>query len=296
MLYLMEKMSHFSILNNNYISPPRGGEAEGRGGGRNTSILMLLFLAFTFLSADYQKHNTLNLTANYFTADRLGNFYVVTNANTVAKYNALNNPIYIASIKKYGPISYIDVNNPLKILLFFEEFSTVVTLDNTLSETGAYVLPDEGILRAGAVAISFDNNIWVYDELAFKLKKINEQLKIIQESVNLSTFLGADLQPNFMLERDKWVYLNDPKLGILVFDVFGTYKNTIPIKGLSDFQIMGDNLVYIDEYKKIQVYNLKTLDIKNMDVPLPQTAKQVRVGKDVMYILDGKALDLYILK
>ena len=30
---------------------------------------------------------------------------------------------------RYGKIAYIDVSNPLKILLFYQEFGTIVTLD-----------------------------------------------------------------------------------------------------------------------------------------------------------------------
>jgi hypothetical protein len=37
---------------------------------------------------------------------------------------------YFNNVKKFGKISTIDVSNPLKVLLYYKDFSTIVVLDS----------------------------------------------------------------------------------------------------------------------------------------------------------------------
>ncbi len=74
-------------------------------------------------------------------------------------------------VKRYGKIYSIDASNPLKILVYFRDFATIVVLDRLLTVRNTIDLRKQNIYQAQAVATSYDGNIWVYDELESKLKK-----------------------------------------------------------------------------------------------------------------------------
>jgi len=193
-------------------------------------------------------------------------------------------------------LSFIDATDPFNLLLFYPDFRRVILLDRTLSETGAFDLFNLDVIDVPAVGISSDNNLWIYDDIKFILKKIDRNGGIVQESNNLSLVLGKTLMPNFILERNNAVYVNDPEVGILVFDLFGNYTKTIDIKGLSQFQIVDQQLIYWQD-NKLSVFNLKSLQTRSMDLQLSSDESQlVRIEKDRLYLRTGPSLKIYQIK
>ena len=72
--------------------------------------------------------------------------------------------------------------------------------------------------------------------------------------------------PTFMFDNNDRLYVNDSTLGILVFDVFTNYIKTIPIKGIVDFKILGDDL-YFSKNQVLYGYKLKGLLQKSVQLP-----------------------------
>jgi len=233
--------------------------------------------------------------APVFTTDNLRNVYLITGDNDVSKFNPDGEKIFTYSEKKYGKLAFIDASNPLKVLLFFPEFSVIVAVDNTLSVTGTYDLKSINIPWVSAIGLAIDNNIWIYDEQDFRLKKIDETLNLIHQSEDLSNYLNISLNPNFLMERNNWLYLNDPSHGIFVFDIYGSYYKTIPLKKLKNFQILGDQLIYKQD-EQYKSYHLKTLEEKIIQLPDSTATRQVRIEKDRLYLLKEKQLELYLIK
>lgn len=65
-----------------------------------------------------------------------------------------------------GKISKIDLTNPLKIVLFYENFNTVVLLDNQLSETQKINFLENPIpFSITATGLASQNQLWVYNKL-----------------------------------------------------------------------------------------------------------------------------------
>jgi hypothetical protein len=60
--------------------------------------------------------------------------------------------------------------------------------------------------------------------------------------------------------------VNDSALGIMVFDVFANYIKTLPIKGVVDFKILGEDL-YFNINRQLYAYNLKGLLQKSTQIP-----------------------------
>lgn len=69
-----------------------------------------------------------------------------------------------------GKISRVDLQNPLKIVVFFQNFNTLVLLDNQLNETQKIDLSDgiNPLLPLG-VGLASGNRLWLYDGLTQKI-------------------------------------------------------------------------------------------------------------------------------
>lgn len=238
----------------------------------------------------------IKMTASLFTTDRLRNVYTVSKTNEVVKYNPEGVPQFRYNNNTFGELGYIDATDPFNLLLFYPDYRTVVLLDRTLSENGLFDLYDLDVIDVPAVGISSDNNLWIYDDVKFNVKKINRNGAVVLESNNISLVLGKTLYPNFILERNNQLYVNDSEVGILVFDLFGNYNKTLDIKGLQQFQVIDNQLIYQKE-GQLQVYNLRSLQTRSLDLRLPLTGTyQVRIEKDRLYVQAGLLLKVYALK
>ena len=152
-------------------------------------------------------------------------------------------------VRRYGKLYSIDVTNPLKVLLYYKNFSTIVVLDRFLNVVNTIDLRKQNIFQVKAVAQSYDNNIWVYDEQNNKLKKIGENGTVISETVDFRTIFDEAPSPVSIFDRDAYVYLYDPEKGVYVFDIYGAFKTKVSYYGLKDFTVFGKTIVGLqDQY------------------------------------------------
>ncbi len=258
-------------------------------------IILIVFVgAFTNVCFSQNKFNlltTINAESDFFTTDNLSNVYVVK-ANELTKYDKTGKLLYKYSNKNFGNITFVDASNMLRILVFYKDFLQVAFLDNTLSANGDPInLEELGFQRSQLVCSSHNSSMWIYDQQNFELIRIDQNLLKTQQTGNLSAALNTEIQPNYLLEYDNKVYLNNSTTGVLIFDVYGTYYKTIPVKDALMFQPIGD-LVYYMSDKKIKAYNTKTTEEKQFDIPL-KGFESFRLEMNVLMLRTSKAIYLY---
>jgi len=229
--------------------------------------------------------------SSFITIDNFSNFYT-TNDNQVLKFSPDGTYLYPFEEFKYGKIGMLDVTNPMKILVFCPDFMTVITLDKFLTPLTTYNFFDLGYQNISAVAMSNDGLLWFYDNTDFKLKKIDETGAITFQSQPLNTAMDAVPNPDFMVEKDNAVYLNDPEIGIMVFDILGNYSKTVPIKGLKKFQVFQDQIIYFDN-GKLNAYGLITLDLKSIQLPDSAGIEMAAIQKNRLAVLKKDRVDFY---
>ncbi len=208
---------------------------------------LILFFVFSFLQQSYGQADSLfrlihtipgDIAA--FTVDNLDNIYILSSRNQLKKLNANGDSVAVFNdVKNFGQASLVDVSNPLKVLLYYKDFATVVMLDRLLSNRNSIDLRRQNIFQANAIGQSYDNKIWVYDELESKLKKIDEDGKLLQETADLRLLLSQAPSPVKIFDENRYVYLYDTLKGVYVFDYFGTLKNTVMIKGWKNLKVTG---------------------------------------------------------
>ena len=244
-------------------------------------------------SSSYELITSLPLEAQFITSDKLAQLYVVTTKNDLIKYNSKGEELFRYSNNTLGELKHVDVTNPFNILLYYPEFLTVLTLNRTLNQTGEFSLFDLNVVDVQAVAMSNDNNIWLYDDVLFQIEKIDRQGEILVNSENLSNQFSKVLQPNFILERDNWLYLNDPDLGVLIFDTYGQYLKVVDVKGLLSFQVLDNQLIYRKE-NTLESFHLRSLNTMSIELPKGISEEhQISIQREKLFIKKEKVIEIY---
>lgn len=235
--------------------------------------ILTILLFFIFVDGARAQKDSLLLIRSYrgdiaaAAMDHLENLYIISSKGQVKKFNAAGDSAGVYNqVKNYGQLFSIDVSNPLKLLLFYKDFSTVVVLDRFLANVAVIDLRRHGILQPGAVGLSYDNNIWVFDEYDNRLKRINEQGDRLLETTDLRSIFSEGLSPQKILSDNGLVYLADSARGIFVFDNYGAYKKQIPLRNWKSISIH-DNEVITVHGEQMAVYNIRTLTEKKGRVP-----------------------------
>ncbi len=262
-------------------------------------LLPLLLLAITALpQADTSLQLVRILKGGYedFSVDNLGNILLLDSNNQLKKVSPAGDSIAIYNnVRKYGKVFSVDAGNPLKILLYYRDFGTVVVLDRLLNVRTTIDLRKQNIFQARAIAQSYDNAIWVYDEGEAKLKRIADDGSIIDQTGDFRLQLDEAPTPAYIEDHDRLVYLYDSSRGLLVFDYFGTLKNKLAFTGWQDFQLAGK---YIVGRKGVLLerYQLSTLSLEEKLLPgvLRNTTK-MRIAGDRLFCLRNGSVYIYAL-
>lgn len=224
--------------------------------------LLKIFLLFSLpLCAAAQQDSffrlasTIPVKAVDFTVDNLDNIYILTSTDQLKKLNSNGDSIAVYNdVKRFGKIYTIDVSNPLKIVLFYKSYSTVVVLDRLLAAKGVLDLRRYKIPEASAAAASYDNNLWVFDAIENKLKKLDEKGKLLLESSDLRQAMNLSIQPEKIIDQGQSVYLYDPKQGVFVFDHYGSYRKKFPLSQWSGISVR-DQQIYGISNQALVIYN-----------------------------------------
>jgi hypothetical protein len=185
------------------------------------------------------------------------------------------------------------VSNPLKVLLHFKDFSTIVILDRFLNTRSTIDLRRNQLFQVKSIGQSYDNNIWAYDELESKLKRIGEDGRIIDQSADFRQLFDSTPSPTFIVDQNKFVYLYDPAKGAYIFDYYGTFKNRIRFLGWTDFTVIGNTILGRDA-NVLYKYEPGTLNLQQYNIPeTMQNARKIKITPTNIYLLREKHLEIF---
>jgi len=259
-------------------------------------LTILLFISFVSRAQDLSQPPSKYIKGSFidFAPDILGNLYVLTSENQLKKYNVKGDSMGVFNdVKRYGKLSEIIASNPLRTILYYKNFRTVLVLDRLLNDVNTIDLRRLNIFQVKAVAPAYDNSIWVFDEQDSKLKKVGEDGRLLNETADLRLVLDEAPLPESIFDQNGYVYLYDPQKGIFIFDYYGALKNKIALIGWRYLQVLGNNIVGIKE-GKIMSYKTGTLEISETAVPdFVTNAKDLHITPNGIYILDNEGVSYY---
>jgi hypothetical protein len=261
---------------------------------KKITVLWILCICSRLMAQDTSRFELLHAietNPDFFTTDNQSNIYTVK-GDVLTKYDKTGKLLYKYSNKNFGDITFVDASNMLKILVFYRNYLQAVFLDNTLSLNGEPISLDKiGFIQAQLICSSHNNGIWIYDQQNLELVRVNQNLERTQQTGNLAALLSIELHPDYLIEYDNKVYLNNPGTGILVFDIYGTYYKTIPVKDIKQFQPFG-NLVYYNRGNEVKAYDLRTSDEFQFQIPI-EDFKSFRLEMGVLVLQIKEAIQLY---
>ena len=136
-----------------------------------------------------------------FTVDNLGNLYILNSTGQIKKMGPDGDSIAVFNnVRQYGKLYLMDVTNPLRVLLYYRDFGTIVVLDRFLNTRATIDLRKQQLFQVNAIGQSYDNNIWVYDELESKLKRVGEDGRIIDQSTDFRLIVDTAPSPQFIVD------------------------------------------------------------------------------------------------
>lgn len=244
-------------------------------------------------ASSYELLKSVEVKVNHLSTDNLQNVFAITRNGEVIKYNSSGKELGRYNEFSLGMPSHLDATNPFQILLFYPDFMTVVTLNSTLNKIAAYELFDLDLNYVNDLCFSNDGNIWLYDATTFQVKKVDRNSRVLLTSQNLTFEFEDALNPNFLVQRENILFVNDPEQGILFFDIYGQYDQRLPIKELTDFQVLDNRLLFFEEDKLVAM-DLLSKFVEEIKLPSGVGPEDmVRLEKSRLFVAKEKTLDFY---
>lgn len=247
--------------------------------------------------SSFQFLKTIKGDFTYFNVDNLDNIYLITKNNQLKKLNVNGDSVAVFNdVKKYGNPDYVDVTNPLKSLLYYKNYSTVVVLDRLLTQRNTINLRKQNIFYVNSITLSYDNYMWLFDEEDYRLKKIDEEGKLLQSTTDWRMLFDTVPAPVKIIDRDNFVYLYDPAKGFYIFDYYGGFKNRLAFLNWTNVEVNGTT-VYGFEETKLYSYQLKSLQLKEYKLPaFFGKYISIKAMNGLVYLLNEKGVDIYQIK
>jgi hypothetical protein len=236
------------------------------------NLLLIFFLFFFAVSFGQDKIyvatklNSIALSADHFLGyDQFGFYYSIKN-NVLSKTKKEESFEY--KNISLGKPTKIDVQNPLKIMLFYENFNTIILLDNQLSETQKINLSENDIpIMATATGIASQNRLWIYNSLT-------QQIGLFDYLKNTFLSITPSFQGNLKYyESDfntfQWI---DNNLNWYAVDVFGKITTLGKVTDFDQIQVINDHAVLFLKDGKLQFQDIR----KNSIYPIENVDKSFK--------------------
>lgn len=255
---------------------------------------ILIFFLFvcsqsTILAQSYSvtKLKESSLKAERFVgADNFQNLYYTSRSTLYKK--STKEVIEFAALN-LGDITTVDLINPLKLIVFYQESNTVVVLDNTLAEIRRVNFSTlENFRNVSHATNAGDRRLWIFNSDIQRLELFDyNQNKVIIEFP--PTLLPAlELTSNFNV---CWI---KTKKSIDSYTIYGSLINSYPVT---------DHVYAITEYRghifslsdeKLYYKEKNTKEFTPIEIPEIK-AKQFSIKDEILYIYDGQVLTSYRL-
>ena len=268
---------------------------------RRVTISVLLF-TFYFsgraqIDSSFMPWKKIKGDITAFAADNFDNIYLLNSYDQLKKIDASGDSVAVFNnVRKYGKVAQIDVSNPLRVLLYYKDFSTVVILDRLLNIRGTIDFRKQDIFQVQAVCLSYDNKIWLYDEFDHKLKKIDEDGKLLFATTDFRQLFDEAFSFTTICDQDGFLYLYDKNKGVYAFDYYGTLKNIFSFTGYDNFKAVGKFLTGTRN-DSLMRYQPSSLRLQEVKLPAEfRKAQSIHFTATKAYALKKDELDIYELR
>lgn len=240
---------------------------------------IFLILSSVFCSAQTTHIKKEPLKADVFIGiDLFENLYYLEHNKLVKKGKLLTE----YTNYKYGRISSVDISNPLKIIVFYQNFNTVIILDNRLNEIETIQLSN----NIKFVQKGNNDLLFLYNTDSRKVESYNYKTNSTESSTQPLTFSSIkDMKSN--LNTCAILTSN----GIETYDYLGNFMNHNSGTNIKQFQINKNRLYTLSNNKIYRIHNKTTTLLVKTDTNI----KNFYVFNSNIYIFDGTQIFHFLI-
>ncbi|GAB4493249.1 MAG: hypothetical protein OHK0019_16830 [Saprospiraceae bacterium] len=236
---------------------------------------------------------TLPVRATFAATDNLSNVYLITPDNAIEKYAPDGRRLARYTNNRLGQATRLDVSNPLKVLVWYADFRTALFLDRSLTDLGELNLITAGFPEVRTVAAALDGNMWLYDEVNFRLVKITPEGEKRYESQSMNLSEATPNRPTCLREGNDRVLLADSTQGVFVFDLFAQFDRLlVPQHPVTDFQIVDNQIHYLAD-GKIIAEHLQVRASREVAIPAEMLKEKTALLSGGRLLLLGEKVEVW---
>ncbi len=250
-------------------------------------FIIILFLTSFFTFAQPQEGAMYNVDAETFSMDKLGNFYFIDN-NILTKTDAKMQTLYTYDNNSYGNLDFVDTSDPLRIMLFYKNFNTLIYLDKNLAELRDPIsLDDLNFYSVDVVSVSQNGGFWLYDNQNSRIVELNKNLDVIQQGMNIYSIIGNE-NISCLKVSTNYIVLFATNGELIVLDKFANFYKKLHIKKDALIDLDNNNLYVLDK-DLLTSFNLDTGLSKDTKLNVSE-AKAISVSGNTIFVLTDKSL------
>ncbi|MDI9256570.1 hypothetical protein [Flavobacterium sedimenticola] len=229
---------------------------------------LFLWLILCFSTVGFSQNPKLKTTAltaaaiedkTYIGFDGLNNHYYIKN-NIFIKQN--DNQQWEYKNVALGKISMVDFINPLKIVVFYEDFNTVILLDNQLNEIQRLNIFDiDSTIFVSKIGMASQNQFWVYNALT-------QQIMLFDYLKNTAKNIGNPIQENIKYTQSdfNYFYWIDEINNWYAIDLFGKVTLLANIPPFEKMQIVDNERILFVKDNTLYCLNNKLKTVFEIEI------------------------------
>lgn len=230
-------------------------------------FFVLFIMSFCFVIAQEQVISAVSISKqkieadDYIGFDGLGNFYYSQN-NILYKSDKLGT-IWQFKNLSLGKFTRVDVQNPLKILVFYENFNMVILLDNQLNVIQKILFSQNNTpLVVTAFGLASQNRLWMYNSLS-------QQIGLYDYINNTFESLTPPFKGNLKYYESDFNYFQwiDEKSNWYSCDIYGKVKFIGKVSDFDEIQLANYQAVIFSKEGQLYVQDFqKNITFKIINV------------------------------
>ena len=221
----------------------------------------------------------------FFGYDVLGSIYYLK--NNILYKNDIGHAYEYKNIDMGKP-TRIDIQNPLKIVLFYENFNSIIILDNQLNEIQKINFSENEIpINVAAFGLSSRDSFWIFNILDNKIG-LFDYLK--KEYKPISSIISGRIH---IYQTDfNFFYFIDDNNNLQSCDVFGKLKILTNLKKIERFEVISNSKILYQLSNCLFLLDLdknETLELKISE----KTIENFSYKNQILSIFTNKQINNY---
>lgn len=187
-----------------------------------------------------------------------------------------------------GKIARADIQNPLQIVLFYENFNTAVLLDNQLNETMKISFSDHTTpIVASAVGMASANRLWIFNSLSQKVGLYDYLKNDLREAT--VPFAGKVAHYNSDFNYFYWIDDNHNRFAC---DVYGKVSEYGKFADCDQFKIIDAQWILYSKDNKLYAYGVQSDKTIALDID-EKTFKSFHYQAQILSIFTAQGITNY---